>query len=98
MRNYPKDTGVPNSVESKKGGSGQNGGVVIEAPGAGKHIIITDILSASNGSLLEGAGGATFAYAVGGVCNLRAPIKVKENTAVATSNISYITINYYIEG
>lgn len=88
-----RDTGIPSSVSH----ANSNGGLLVAAPGVGKHVMICDVLSSAQGSLNVAQGsGTTICYlTTGGISNFSAPIKVPENSAVYAST-GYVTITYFI--
>ena len=80
-----------------KHGSVSGAGAVIAAPGAGKEIIIVDILASAAATLKQSNGsGSVIAYIPAGSVNLRSGISVGANVAVH-STAGNVTITYFIQ-
>ena len=96
--NIFRETGRPIAGLVGSGIGGTNSGLVVTGV-ANKHIVICDIVSASNGSLGTSVNGGTLvAYLAGGSANLSSPIRVaKGESLYVNSSASEVTINYYLE-
>ena len=88
-----RESGLPKPV---LWASKTSAGTVISAPGAGKHIIIYDILASANTTLKDGSGGTSYAInAPAGAANLTGGMKLEANLEVYSTD-GNVTITYTI--
>ena len=73
-------------------------GEIISAPGAGKEIIIVDVLTSADTTLKQTNGsGDVIAHIPAGSTHLRAGIPCGSNKAVHTTATANVTVTYYTE-
>jgi len=98
MRNEFRITGIGDHTNHVS--SDTNNVKLVSQPGAGKHIVIVDIMSKGGSSLIEGddstRGSDVICYFGPGIGSLNSPIKVKANTAVWSGSGEDMTFTYYI--
>ena len=88
-----RDSGLPRAVAWA---SSNGAGTVIASPGAGKHILIYDILTDTDTILKNGSGGANwYIYAPAGSTNLTGGMKLEADQEVY-STAGQVTITYTI--
>ena len=90
---YFRETGRVNTglIASQSGA-----GDVVAAPGAGRRIIILDILASADTNLRESSGGGDIVHVPAGSSNLSSPIAWEENTLVY-STAGNVSITYVIK-
>ena len=98
----PSSTSLPRTVTVNSTTSA--GAVLAAAPGAGKSIILIDLINgdgthmASLKEETDGSGALLAQVPAGGAISLNAPIKVTANKAVHVATSTKFTATYLIEG
>ena len=85
-------------VEGRSIANESGTGLLVAAPGSGKKILITDIITRGDTiiSTASGGGGTAIAYlGENSVCNFTSPISVPENSDVY-SDADFVTLVYHI--
>ena len=97
----PSSTSLPRTVNVNSTTSA--GAVLAAAPGAGKSIILIDLINGDGSNMAslketDGSGALIAQVPAGGAISLNAPIKVTANKAVHVATSTKFTATYLIEG
>ena len=97
----PSSTSLPRTVNVNSTTSA--GAVLAAAPGAGKSIILIDLINGDGSNMAslketDASGDLIAQVPAGGAISLNAPIKVTANKAVHVATSTKFTATYLIEG